>query len=151
MPHNILSNRDIANDIEKSLTSWSLYIWVGKTNKEKDSIFSCRNKCYGRKDTRKNDQECMKMKVKLFSCVWLFATPCSLSGSSVHGILKARRLEWVAISFSRGSSQPRDRTQVSHIAGRHFTIWATREDLHGRNDMERKDTRKNNRECIVIL
>ena len=38
--------------------------------------------------------------------------------SFIHGILQARILEWVAISFSRGSSQPRDRTQVSHIAGR---------------------------------
>ena len=44
----------------------------------------------------------------------------------VHGI-KARILEWVAFPFSRGSSQPRDRTQVSHIAGRFFTSWATRE------------------------
>ena len=46
----------------------------------------------------------------------------SLPGSSVHGILQARILEWVAISFSRGSSQPRDRTQVSSIAGGFFTI-----------------------------
>ena len=46
-------------------------------------------------------------------------------GSSVHGVLQARILEWVAISFSRGSSQPRDRTWVSYIAGRFFTIWAT--------------------------
>ena len=46
----------------------------------------------------------------------------SLPGSSVHGIFQARILEWVAISFSRGSSQPRDRTRVSHTAGRHFTI-----------------------------
>ena len=53
---------------------------------------------------------------------------CSLSGSSIHGIFQARVLEWVAISFSRGSSWPRDRTQVFCIAGRHFTIWATRED-----------------------
>ena len=51
----------------------------------------------------------------------------SLPGSSVHGILQARILEWVAIPFSRGSSWPRDRTQVFHIAGRCFTIWATRE------------------------
>ena len=49
---------------------------------------------------------------------------CSLPGSSVHGILQARTLEWVAISFSRGSSQPRDRTQVSCVAGRFFTNWA---------------------------
>ena len=49
---------------------------------------------------------------------------CRLPGSSVHGIFQARVLEWVAISFSRGSSQPRDRTQVC-TAGRHFTVWAT--------------------------
>ena len=63
--------------------------------------------------------------VKSLSRVQLFATPwtvCSPSGSSVHGILQARILEWVAISFSRGSSQPRDRTQVSHIAGRRFIL-----------------------------
>ena len=45
---------------------------------------------------------------------------CSLPGSSIHRILQARVLEWVAISFSRGSSQPRDRTLVSHIPGRRF-------------------------------
>ena len=52
---------------------------------------------------------------------------CSLPGSSTRGILQARVLEWVAVSFSRRSSQPRDQTWVSLIAGRHFTIWATRE------------------------
>ena len=51
---------------------------------------------------------------------------CSPPGSSVHGILQARRLEWVAMPSSRGSSQPRDRTQVSRIAGGFFTVWATR-------------------------
>ena len=48
------------------------------------------------------------------------------TGSSTHGILQARILEWVAISFSRGSSQPRDWTQVSRIVGRRFNLWATR-------------------------
>ena len=52
---------------------------------------------------------------------------CSPPGSSVHGILHARILEWVAISFSKGSSRPRDQTQVSHIAGRRFNLWATRD------------------------
>ena len=47
---------------------------------------------------------------------------CSLPGSSVHGIFQARILEWAAISFSRGSSQPRDRTWVSHIVGRCFYL-----------------------------
>ena len=52
---------------------------------------------------------------------------CSPPGSSVHGILQARILGWVAMSFSRGSSQPREWTQVSHITGRFFTVWATGE------------------------
>ena len=52
---------------------------------------------------------------------------CSPPGSSVHGILQARILEWAAISFSRGSSWPRDWTQVSRIRGRRFNLWATRE------------------------
>ena len=52
---------------------------------------------------------------------------CSPPGSSVHGILQARILEWVAIPFSRGSSRPRDGTWVSCIAGRFFTVWTTRE------------------------
>ena len=47
---------------------------------------------------------------------------CSLSGSSIHGIFQANELEWIAISFSRGSSRPRNRTQVSCIAGRRFTV-----------------------------
>ena len=46
---------------------------------------------------------------------------------TVHGILQARTLEWVAFPFSRESSQPRDQTQVSRIAGGFFTSWATRE------------------------
>ena len=50
---------------------------------------------------------------------------CSLSSSSVHGIFQGRVLEWIAISFSRGSSRPRNQTRVSRIAGRRFTIWAT--------------------------
>ena len=52
---------------------------------------------------------------------------CSPPGFSVNRILQARILEWVAIPFSRGSSQPRDWTQVSCIASRFFTVWATRE------------------------
>jgi len=48
----------------------------------------------------------------------LFVTPMDYT---VHGILQARILEWVAVPFSRGSSQPRDQTQVSHIAGGFFT------------------------------
>ena len=57
------------------------------------------------------------------SCQTLWnSTDCSLPGSSVHGILQARILEWAAIPFSRASSQPRDQTQVSYTAGRLFTM-----------------------------
>ena len=55
---------------------------------------------------------------------------CSPPGSSVHGILQARTLEWIAIPFSRISSWPRNWTPVSYIAGRFFTIWTTRETLN---------------------
>ena len=55
---------------------------------------------------------------------------CSLPGSSVHGIVQARMLAWVAIPFSRGFSQPRDRTLVSCIAGKFFTVWVTRKALY---------------------
>ena len=63
-----------------------------------------------------------KWKWKSLSHVWLFATPWSTQSMEF-----SRILEWVAIPFSRGSSQCRDRTQVSHIAGRFFTRWDTRE------------------------
>ena len=71
-------------------------------------------------------------KVKLLSRVRFLATPrtdCSLPGCSVRGIFQARILEWVATSFSRGSSRPRDWTQISRIVGRRFTVWATRKVL----------------------
>ena len=58
----------------------------------------------------------------MLGCVWLFATPL---GSSVHGILQARILEWVAIPFSRGPSWLRDQTWVSCIAGRFSAVWTT--------------------------
>ena len=58
-----------------------------------------------------------------FNCVWL----CDPMDYKVHGILQARVLEWVAFSFSKGSLQPRDLTQVSCIAGRFFTGSATTE------------------------
>ena len=56
-------------------------------------------------------------------------TLCDPMDCTVHGILQARVLEWVAFPFSRGSSQPRDWTQVSHVASRFFARWATREAL----------------------
>ena len=64
-----------------------------------------------------------RVKWKSLSRVWLYDP----TDNTVHGILQARILEWLAFPFSRESSQPRDQTQVYHIAGGFFTIWATRE------------------------
>ena len=62
------------------------------------------------------------------SCLTLCdSMDCSPPGASVHGVSQARTLEWVAIPFSSGSSQARDQTHVSCIAGGFFTIWDTRE------------------------
>ena len=63
----------------------------------------------------------------LFATLWTVACQASLS----IGILQARLLEWVAMPSSRGSFQPRDRIRVSRMAGRFFTVWATREALTG--------------------
>ena len=58
---------------------------------------------------------------------------CILPGSSVHGIFQAVVLEWIAISFSKGSSQPKNRTRVSHIVDRRLTVWATEEVQYSEN------------------
>ena len=66
------------------------------------------------------------VKVKVAQSCLILCDP--LISSSVHGILQARILEWVAIPFCRGSSQPRDRTQVSYIAGKLFKLDIKRHD-----------------------
>ena len=65
-----------------------------------------------------------KRKAKSLSCVRLFATPWTVAyqAPSSMGIFQTKTLEWIAISFSKGSSLPRDRTRVSQIAGRRFTV-----------------------------
>jgi len=68
---------------------------------------------------------------------------CSPPGSSVHGILQAKILMWVAMPSSRGSSQPRDRTHISHIADRFFTNWATLWECHMDFGTLRKKEREN--------
>ena len=70
-----------------------------------------------------------KVKVLVVQSCQVLCNPkdCNPPGFSVLGILQARILEWFAMPFSSGSSRPRDQTQVSSIAGRFFTIWATRE------------------------
>ena len=68
------------------------------------------------------------------------AMDCSPPGSSVHGSLQVRILEWVAITFSRESSQPKDRNWVSCTAGRLFTVQATREAPHVYKELLNKNT-----------
>ena len=71
---------------------------------------------------------CVCVCVKLLSCVLIFVIPwTSLADFSIRGIFQPRVLEWAAISFSRGSSQPGDQTQVSYIAGRCFTLYSINE------------------------
>ena len=78
----------------------------------------------------------IERKVKLLSHVRLCdPIDCSPPGLSIHGILQARILEWVAISFSRGSSGLRDRTRASHMVGRHLTVRSARTSLLAQADL----------------
>ena len=67
--------------------------------------------------------------LQLLCHVWLFATPWTVACQAPLSMefSRLRMLEWVAILLTRGSSWPRDRTQVSCIAGRFLTVWATKE------------------------
>ena len=85
------------------------------------------------KKKKKRKTQCMH--AQLLSRVWLFSNSmdCSLPCSPDHGILQSKILEWVALSFSRGSSQPRDGTCVSCIGGQILYHWATQEAPERRN------------------
>ena len=69
----------------------------------------------------------MKVKWSEVKVIQLCPTLCNPIDYTIHGILQARILKWVVFPFFRGSYQPKDPTQVSYIAGRFFTSWATRE------------------------
>ena len=74
-----------------------------------------------------HSSDCSKMKLLIIKVIFHVKWSCSVVSNSVHGIFQARILEWVAISFSRGSSPPRDQSQISCIAGRLLTGWAMKE------------------------
>ena len=76
--------------------------------------------------TKRQTQHLPDFTLKWSESCSVFAIFCNPMNYRIHGILQARILEWIVVPFSRGSSQPRDQTQVSHIAGRFFTSWATR-------------------------
>ena len=100
------------------------------------NIISNHEKCLGKpklRDILQNTYPVTLQSIKIVSEVaQLYPTlwgpmDCSPPGSSIHGIFQARVLEWVAISSSRGSSWPRDGSQISRTTDRCSTIWATRE------------------------
>ena len=123
-----------------NLFNFQVSYWVPLSAKYEDSLWGeCKRYC-GRRlpstgETTKTRESKFsrnyihpKKKVKSLSRIRSFATPmdCSLPGSSIHGIFQIRALLWAAISFSRASSQLRDQTRVSRIAGRLFAVWATK-------------------------
>ena len=92
----------------------------------------CKRDTGMEKEFRTHCGECVRIRgcsmLSLQSCPTLWdPMDHSPQGSFLHEILQTRILEWVAISFSRGSSRPRDQTQVSCTGGRFFTVWGTRE------------------------
>ena len=106
---------------------------MGEFNSDDHCIYYCGQESLRRngvviKSSQQKSSKCSKISKVTQSCPTLCdPLDCSLLGSSTHGIFLARVLEWVAISFCRRSSQPRDWTRVSRIAGRRFTLWATGE------------------------
>ena len=118
-----------------SLLLWNIFLWDSEVQ---GSLVCCSQRVRHDLATEQQQQipvsilhfyicsSGINMKMKLAqSC----PTLCNLLDYTAHGILQAKILEWVAIPFSKGSSQFRDWTQVSHIAGRFFTNWTTRGDL----------------------
>ena len=95
-----------------------LYSANDKTSRLKMKSFSTVGDIQRGSQSYKRRQRRETEVTRLFVIPWT----SSLPGSSLHGILQARVMEWVAVSFSRGSSRPRDRTRVSHIPSRHFNL-----------------------------
>ena len=118
----------LTNGIKKKKRQ--IIIWIKDQREEiNSSYFETWNSSITQISQLKLQQDIIQKESEVAqSCPTLWdPVDCSPPGSSIHGILQARILEWVAISFSRGSSWPRDWTQVSCIAGRRFNLWATRE------------------------
>ena len=95
----------------------------GGVEGEKEGRLSRATKKNTQREREKTAEEKKESEVTQSCPTLCHPMDCSLPGTSIHGILQARLLEWVAIAFSRGSSQPRDGTRVSYIVGRRFTIW----------------------------
>ena len=111
--------------VYSSCLSWEMTVYFTLINLS----WKISSEGHSTKSLGKSQKIMKKVKVLVSQLCPTLCDPidCSLPGSSIHGIFQARILERVAIPFFRGSFQPRDLTQVSCIAGRFFTIWATTE------------------------
>ena len=113
-----------------NFTTLSKTVWAWKKKRSKSKGYqeiSCNRLERNKTDSLLNmviQLVCVCLLVAQLGTTLCDSMDCSLPGSSVHGILQARTLEWVAIYFSRGFSRLRDQTQVSCTAGRFFSIWA---------------------------
>ena len=119
MLENVNTRSHIILTLTNKKVSFTLLLQMWKQRHKKVNDFS----------TRQQQSQDKRSSVKVLVVQWCptLRTPmdCSPSGSSVHGILQARILQWVALLFSRGSSKPRNWTWVFCIAGWFFTVWAT--------------------------
>ena len=120
---NLFSSKMKAGEVLKGRKTQLPYFTGEKTQAQRGHV-TCSRSCDFFKVMVHSWQKKMCYSLSHIQPLW-DPVDCSPLRSSVHGIPQARILEWIAITFSRGSSQPRDRTWISCIAGRFFTIWAT--------------------------
>ena len=126
----------LLRNIKEDLNKWKdlLHLLIGRLNFQKLPVLSLSLSLYIYIYTHTHTHLFIKWKVELLVAQYCPTTcnsmDCSLPDSSVCGILQAITLEWVAIPFSRGSSQPWGWTGASCSGGRFFPTWATRRALH---------------------
>ena len=115
----------------ENLTGGAQHIWTKEKKKElanlKISLLRCVIACSREQCISLRSLNSQPSPTFFFKVTQPCPTLCDSIDYTVHGILQARILKWVSFPFFRGSSRPRDQTQVFHIAGRLFTSWATRE------------------------
>ena len=110
--------------VKVSRNRWKIFKWLCCCYSVDKS---CLTLCNGMNCSRPSSSVLHSLSVSQLYLTLCDPMACSPPGSSVHGYSQARKLEWVAMFSSRESSQPRDQTQVSQIAGVSFTIWVTKE------------------------
>ena len=140
--YHILLGSTINNSTHLLSTLKGYHVWVGSRMRKSFAVYpGCHVRCSSTWSVQSSRSSGICCDCGMSGCCvehfsffykwwkWKWKSPSHvwLCNYIVHGILQARILEWVDFLFSRGSSQPRDWTQVFHIAGRLCTNWATRE------------------------